>query len=404
MHVTCHDNFSPLLAHRDAWNVLARGVPFRTWEWLEAWWRNYWDADGPRTRRELFVLAVWDDNHQLIGVAPWYKVCSLSGARYVRFLGDGEVCTDYLSVLCRPNDEEIIASAVAEWLMAEDASARTDLQRRWDVLDLTGVDAADVSLARLLDHLRDRGATLHYSTALQSWRTMLPETWDDYLKMLSKQQRNRSRRWTRSHLESDRMVMHFDAKLPQLEKAFDVLVDLHQRRWQQRGLPGSFSSRRFLAFHREIIRRLGERGQVQIAWLEYDGKPLAAEYQLLGDGVQYAYQAGIDPDRLDENPGQLVTIAAFQNAIASHARAYDFLRGDEPYKALWRAQPRPMLAVRVIPPRASAWFRHNAWLAGQSVKHWIKQGLAITGRWSSKPPAASRGKPSISEASTAAEE
>jgi hypothetical protein len=34
--------------------------------------------------------------------------------------------------------------------------------------------------------------------------------------------------------------------------------------------------------------------------------------------------------------------------------------------------------VRVVPRRAAARLRHNLWLARNSVKGWIKQGLKMT--------------------------
>jgi hypothetical protein len=53
--------------------------------------------------------------------------------------------------------------------------------------------------------------------------------------------------------------------------------------------------------------------------------------------------------------------------------AVDFLRGDEPYKAHFRALPRPSLALRVVPNRSMSRLRNNLWLAGRSMKHWLNQ-------------------------------
>ena len=53
----------------------------------------------------------------------------------------------------------------------------------------------------------------------------------------------------------------------------------------------------------------------------------------------------------------------------------DFLRGDEPYKAHFRALPRPMRTLRVVANRRGAALRHNLWLAGANVKRWIKGRL-----------------------------
>ena len=62
--------------------------------------------------------------------------------------------------------------------------------------------------------------------------------------------------------------------------------------------------------------------------------------------MTYVYQAGIDPQRLADEPGHLITAATVKRAIEQGGRAVDFLRGDEPYKAHFRALARPLLALR----------------------------------------------------------
>ncbi len=127
-------------------------------------------------------------------------------------------------------------------------------------------------------------------------------------------------------------------------------------------------------------------GRAAVNWLELDGRPLAAEYQLIGDEMTFAYQSGIDTQRLDDKPGHLANMASLRRAIEQGQHAYDFLRGDEPYKAHWRAEPRPMISVRVVPARAAARLRHNAWRAKQSLKQWIKYGMALAGQWKQRQP------------------
>src|SRR5208283_4734627 len=104
-----------------------------------------------------------------------------------------------------------------------------------------------------------------------------------------------------------------------------------------------------------------------------DGRIAAVEYQLAGRGVIYFYQAGIDPQRLADEPGHLITAATVKRAIEQGETAVDFLRGDEPYKAHFRALARPSLALRVVPNRTMSQLRNNLWLAGRSVKHWLNQ-------------------------------
>jgi CelD/BcsL family acetyltransferase involved in cellulose biosynthesis len=101
---------------------------------------------------------------------------------------------------------------------------------------------------------------------------------------------------------------------------------------------------------------------------------------MAGGGVTYAYQSGIDPESLDLEPGRIINILSIKWAIEEGQAGFDLMRGDEPYKAHWRAVPRDSIELRVVPRRASAQLRHNIWLAGDMFKQAIKSGLTLTGR------------------------
>ena len=214
--------------------------------------------------------------------------------------------------------------------------------------------------------------------------------------ILSKPHRNRLRRADKLYFQSGKVRSHQVRTTEEFNAFFRILIKLHQGRWQRRGLPGAFASPNFQAFHREIAAKLLADGRATLTWFEMDGSPLAAEYRLHGENVMYAYQCGIDPDRLPIKPGELANMAAVKNAIERGQNAYDFLRGDEPYKARWRAQPQAMLSVRVIPRHTSARLRHGAWVAGQNVKQWIKSGLKTVGRWKAGSAASQESQDSAS--------
>ena len=378
MHVKLHTDFASLTPWSATWNEFARGIPFRRWEWVETWWRHYGcdESESPRRHHQLFVQSVWSDDGAPLGFAPWYRLAGRSGALAVHFLGDGEVCSDYLSVLCAPGNEETVARALAEFLSAPPAED----SHRWDRLELSGVDATDVAVERLLEHLQTHDNMVHHCPTFNGWRVALPATWDEYLMILSKPHRNRLRRAYRNYFETGRAIVRHAHSPDEIAQAFAILVQLHQGRWKFRGQPGCFASRTFESFHREVSSRLMNEGRAAVNWLELDGRPLSAEYQLIGDDMTFAYQSGIDTGRLDDKPGHLANMASLRRAIEQGQCAYDFLRGDEPYKAHWRAEPRPMLSVRVVPARRAARLRHNAWRAKQSLKQWIKYGMALAGR------------------------
>jgi CelD/BcsL family acetyltransferase involved in cellulose biosynthesis len=371
------------------WNRLSRGVPFRTYQWCESWWRHYGrtDARGGRNR-QLFTLCVFDRCGRLAGVAPWYVERTKSRQRVVRFLGSGEVCSDYQTVLCLRETEDEVATAVAEWLCHDHPRNADD---RWDTLQFSCVSAADETLGRLLSHLAERGNLVHRRPAESCWRVQLPATWNDYVAMLSKSHRKQVRRVQRRMFESGRAVHHELRTPDDLARGLDTLIDLHQRRRASLSEPGCFSSKRFTAFHREVAGRMLDLDALRLSWVELDGQPVAAEYHLAGGGVVYAYQSGLDPAVLDEEPGRLAAVATLRSAIETGQTAVDFLRGDEPYKAHWRAQPVPTLDVRVVRDKLSARLTHGAWLAGAGFKDWLKAGLAQPPAQVDTPKAAGSG-------------
>lgn len=370
MRITRFTNFDGLTPFADDWERLASGSPFRSWTWLSNWWRHY----GPGNR--LAVLGVFDDSNTLAGIAPWYLERSTLHGRVLRMLGSGEVCSDYLSVLCRPGSDEAIVETLAEYLVAAVDDGPEPL--RWDLLELDGVDAEDRPVAHLVDALAALGCTVHRRPGLNCWRLDLPVDWNSYVATLGKTMRRDLRRMQRDLLNTNRAVFHSVAQLDELPQAMAFLTELHQRRWNLLGEKGCFASDRFLGFYNDVVPELFRRGQAHIHWLELDGRPVATEYQLVGNGTVYAYQAGMDPDAIEQQPGKLINLCILREAINQGYLAFDFLRGDESYKARFGARPRPSVQFRVVPRRTVARMRHNLWMAGRNVKQWIKKGIRNT--------------------------
>ncbi len=374
------DRLAPLAAD---WDRLARGVPFRSWIWTSTWWHHYGaDPCQPGVKNHLFVLGTFDGANRLIGIAPWYLESSASLGRVLRFLGAGEVCSDYLSVLCEPATEDRVAGALADWLTESNAAGGDPSESRsadrWDLLELSGVDARDTAVCRLAEQLAARGSTVRSRFGPSCWQIQLPGRWEEYLARLSRGHRKKIRRTERTMFSTGRAVARSVRQLHDLPRAQEILIDLHQRRRRSLGEPGCFASPRFTAFHREVMFGLLRDGLLRLDWVELDGRPVAAEYHLAGHGVVYAYQSGIDPDALHHSPGRLAHISTLRQAMEEGYRAFDFLRGDEPYKWHWRAEPRPSMEIRVVPARAAARLRHGLWLAGTSFRQWVKNGLRRT--------------------------
>jgi CelD/BcsL family acetyltransferase involved in cellulose biosynthesis len=376
MRIVAFSTWDEIVPHADCWDRLAGGVPFRSWAWLSSWWRHYGpQSPGTRLRvaagTRLMVLGVLDTSGRLTGIAPWYLKFSTAKGWVLRWLGSGEVCSDYASILCMPEDVDRVTEAVAAYLTGPNCAPGA--RHCWDLMEVDGVDAEDPCVTRLLRQLEQLGCRQHENSPVRTWRLALPETWDEFLGLVSKGHRKKLRRADRELFQTGRAVLRTIENCEQLDAAMELLIDLHQKRRQVLGQRGCFASPRFTAFHREAARRLLLAGQLQLQLLELDGRPAAAEYQLASHGVTYVYQSGIDPERLGEEPGHLITAATVKRAIEQGGRAVDFLRGDEAYKTHFRALARPLLALRVVPNRTAARLRNGLWLTGRRVKRWLNQ-------------------------------
>ncbi len=348
---------SQLSALADPWNALTGDVSFRRHEWLATWWRNY-----RRPGDELLVAALRDTGGTLVGLAPWYVSRSRCSGRVIRCLGSGKVCSEYLTVLCQPGMAAAVAQRLAEWLVDE-------ARDRWDLIELAGIDRSDAMIDALAAQMGLRRHIVHQRWQHSTWRLELPGSWDEFLSRLSGKRRSRVRAAERRMLASGKAVVRTARSPADIDEGLSILQRLHEQRRQSLGGAGCFSTPRFREFLHEAAVRFLELDQLQLNWLQIDGRPAAVEFKLLGGDTVYYYQTGMEPSLAGDSPGWLLQIASLRRAIDEGFRWFDFLRGDEAYKSAWGARAVPLADVRIVNRRPLAQWRHRLWLTGSRIKH-----------------------------------
>jgi CelD/BcsL family acetyltransferase involved in cellulose biosynthesis len=278
----------------------ASASPFQSREWHQTWRRHL----APTGKSQLFAAYEGDD---LVGLWPmWLR----QGAwRVLRSAGAGP--SDYLHPLIRNGYEETVSQTFFE-----------------AVSEFHGADLIDLHQLRSDKPIaQGRSEGLVQATCLVA---DLPETFDTFLGTLSKSLRYDARRLTRDE------NLTFDwATSESLTSDLAILFDLHKSRWKSRGLPGAFLGRQ-MAFQQDWTQQALAKGWLRLGVLRESGTPIGAIYAMALGQTTYFYQCGFDPERSKISPGTLVVAASIERAIGEGHRAYDFLRGDEPYKRRWK--------------------------------------------------------------------
>jgi CelD/BcsL family acetyltransferase involved in cellulose biosynthesis len=349
-----------LSTHLDGWRALACGRPMRRPEWLLGWWEVY-----ARPQDQLHIMLVMDAEGTLVGLAPLYLENSGAYATF-RILGARDSCTHHNNWLSAAGWEARVGEEVGRFLL----QCRQDWQR----LLFEAVDADADALHATMAYLNAHGCLGHRREINNCWTISLPDSWDDYLQMLSRSLRKRCRKLQRQFFDSGRIRIRRVAGEADLQEGFEVLLKLHAARWGSDRQPlGVFSDRKFRSFHERVAKTLLADGQLRLAWLECNDRPIAVEYQFVDTEAVYAYQAGLDLSADEYAPGKLSMMAAIQFAITRGCQSFDLLRGNEPYKSNWRALPTACHDLRVWQRNIRGYLEWMTW----SVYMMTARGLRL---------------------------
>ncbi len=389
-----------LFDHPELWDSLAGGVPFRGVAWLQAWWQQF-GADA-----NVLFVTVLDQFDEVCGVLPLQRTEQNGIQRGWQTVAAGKICSDHVSLLARPEDRPMVATAIAEFL-SENA---TDPELGWDRLVFDGVVGGDPGMQELLSELQRYGADVRLTSRMKLWFTPCQADWDTYLLSFSRQSRRKQRDGLRrlglndaatakpkttnsktSHAAAPEaeLAVRFADDEDTVTEAVSKLIMLHQRHWQSAGETGTYAGQGMDAFILKAALNALAAGRlflpsvVRIDPVTGDEKIIASQLFFVGgDQRLYCYSTGVDYDYADLAPGTLLTLFVLKHA---HDRGYsgvDFMRGDEEYKHRMKAEPLPLIEAEVWAPTGRArimkMLSETIFRSKQLVRAWRKRPLVQT--------------------------
>ncbi len=319
------------------WWTARAATPLQSPEWLLSWWEAY-QAPGS----SLYILTVLNGS-DILGIMPLWRSRSVSVVRTLQWLGSGRACTDFQSVIAKPEHHADACRGLADWLLKGDGGST------WDLIELDGL-ANPEALEPMLQPMRDAGAAMEQVTHEHTWRLNLADGFAGFMAGLSRTQRAQARNLL-NRFDKHKGLTFRVVEGELATQALGNLIDLHQRRWAASGGEGCFADPRFENFLRNAVERMALRNRIELAVLEDSGRTIGTLLSLRdAHGNLYAYQTGRDPAYEHARVGQMLTFLVVRDACERSVGFIDYLRGDETYKQRLAAQPTPCKRMRLFAP------------------------------------------------------
>jgi CelD/BcsL family acetyltransferase involved in cellulose biosynthesis len=299
----------------DLWRRAPFTTPFQSPAWLVPWWNHFRSG-------ELFVVTI-RHGERLVGLAPFYIE---DGALGRRVLPIGISISDYLDVLIDAAFAQAAGTVLVENVVSNHA--------RWDAWNLEEL-APDAAALRL-----PRPETCEEQLATQSACPVLAFSADQTDLMAALPRAKRSNLILARNRAARRGAAIEQANAETAPGMFDLLVQLHNARWQSRGEAGVLADERVRNFQRAALPGLMQAGLLRLYVLRIGGEPAAAHYGFVHRDRAYVYLTGFNPGFAFESPGVILLAHAVEQALAEGAREIHFLRGREAYKYEWGAADR----------------------------------------------------------------
>jgi CelD/BcsL family acetyltransferase involved in cellulose biosynthesis len=341
----------------ESWEHTARctGSPFQTREWQLAW-----SAAARDARADAFVLARRDERgamHEILPLARRPRRIGAARAIALTWASDDIGCPDHLEI---PAANDQIVDEIAEQLVRLD----------WDVLSLRNLREDAPRAARLAARFAEMGLNVRVGAREPCPTLTLPASWEEYLAKQSSTRRQTTRRKERKLTREHEIVIR-DYDASSIDDGWKVLGALHSERW---GGATAFTPG-VAEMHRQFAKSLAARNALWLTALELDGVAVAAWYGFAEGDTVFFFQGGRSLDHEQESVGQVLMGMMIRRAIERGFRRFDFLRGDEPYKASWTSEQRSTWEMVVTRPGArGTWLR-----AHQSVASILRLARARAG-------------------------
>jgi CelD/BcsL family acetyltransferase involved in cellulose biosynthesis len=285
------------------------------------WWRVFGHE------REQFIRVVRAGD-RVIGIAPLLRDGSA-----VSFIGNTDVC-DYQDFIIEPGFESAFFKILLDDLKSNGIN----------MLDLKHVRPDSTVYVQLRALADNRGLEVTCEKQDISVEMDLPGTWDDYLEMLNSKQRHEVRRKLRRLAEAGNIEYTWPSDTADTPGFMDLFLKMFT---ESREDKAEFLTDQMEEFFRLLVAEMAGVGILKLGTLKLDGRDMASIICFDYNDSILLYNSGYDPEFNYLSVGLLSKVLCIKESIDSGKKAFDFLKGNEPYKFHLGGREVPLFACRI---------------------------------------------------------
>ncbi|MCC6170072.1 MAG: GNAT family N-acetyltransferase [Caldilineaceae bacterium] len=174
----------------------------------------------------------------------------------------------------------------------------------------------------------------------------------NYLSLLSSHMRAHVKRSQRAYESRGPISLEAACNPNMALEIFDEMVSMHQKAWQAKGQEGAFASNFMRQFHRALICKRFEYGEIQLLRIKVGNTIIGCLYDFVYNGKVYSYQSGFHfemDNRL--TPGYVSLVEAIKYCAALGLTHFDFMGSDAAYKQRLCTHQQRLIWAKVQKPR-----------------------------------------------------
>jgi hypothetical protein len=157
----------------------------------------------------------------------------------------------------------------------------------------------------------------------------LPATWDRFLEALNAKDRHELRRKIRRIEKEGSCEWVRDVDPSSLGEKVNLFLELHRKSRRDKS---EFMTAEMEAYFRDLAKGFLEKGWLDLSFLRFQGKEIAAFFSFDFAETKFIYNSGYDPDFSWYSPGIVLSAYCIRGAIENGMKRFNFLRGREDYK------------------------------------------------------------------------